>query len=64
MIIGLGRVDDENYEVVDKTLVNKNDVKTNVPKPINRTEPTAIRQPEPELEPELTENKKKFGKLK
>jgi hypothetical protein len=57
----LGKVDDENYEIIDKTLVNKNDTKLNKPKPIDRDEPTAIKQPELELE--LNENKK-FGKLK
>ncbi len=53
----VGEVDDVNYEIINKHLVNKNDVKSR-PQPTDRTEPTAIRQPEPELEPELAENKK------
>lgn len=50
----VGMVDNDNYEIVDKTLVKKSEVNKEQPiqnkEPINRQEPKAIRQNEPELE--------------
>jgi hypothetical protein len=48
----VGVIDDTNYEIIDKTLVNKSKINKEVPnnKLQNRKEPTAIREPEPELD--------------
>ena len=54
--INVGAVDDVNYEIVDKVLVKKSEInKQELPKKTKepRQEPVAIRQPEPEMEPEL-----------
>jgi len=67
----VGQIDDENYIIVDKTLVDKRDADRFIDKPKEpkapRVEPTAIQAPvkkqEPVLEPEMEENIKLIKKL-